>query len=98
MSEPADRNIAEVMDSMAPPSQDPVFRCRVLKRREQRQFQRRMYTLLAGAIAAAAAMGIGIAVPGLPELIGMPVAALSGVSACLAFRHELVRILRHSRI
>ena len=48
----------------APPARDPVFRLRVLERREQRQFQRRSFTMLAGALVIILVSTFGVSIGG----------------------------------
>jgi hypothetical protein len=99
MSEEQDRSIAELLSKAAPLARDPVFRLRVLELRERRQFQRRLYIMLAGSIAMISVSILAITLGGgALETTGAPVIGVAVASACLAFRHNLTRILRHFRI
>ena len=95
MSEDRDRRIGNLLRADAPPARDPVFRLRVLERREQRQFQRTLFTILAGAlvIVLVSALGIGIG-GGALEATGSLVVGAALASAWLAFRGRLLRVLR----
>jgi hypothetical protein len=99
MSEQKDHRILELLQQAAPPPQDPVFRLRVLERREQRQFQRRLYIMLAGVIAIIlVSTFVMILGGGILETTSAPLVGVTVVSTCLAFRQNLIRILRHFRI
>ncbi len=50
MSEDKDNRVADLLSQNAPPARDPMFRIKVLELREQRQFQRRSFIMLAGAL------------------------------------------------
>ena len=99
MSEDRDDRIVELLRADAPPARDPVFRVSVLERREQRRFQRRLYTMLAGALVIllvltfAISMGAGT----LGTMGALAVVAALG-SAYLAFRSNLPQILRRFSI
>lgn len=99
MREDTDDRIVELLRADAPPAHDPLFRLKVLERREQRQFQRRLYTMLAGALVIilmlAFARGIGTGAPGTMGALAVG-AALA--SAYFAFRRSLLRILRRFSI
>lgn len=99
MSEKQDQRIVDLLRTATPPARDPIFRLRVLERREQRQFQRRLYIMLAGAILIILVSTMSIALGGGPlETKGAPVVGVAVASACLAFRQSLTRILKHFRI
>jgi hypothetical protein len=99
MSEDRDDRLVEFLRAAAPPARDPVFRLRVLERREHRQFQLRVFTMLAGVVvillvsAFAMRIGGGALVPTSALAVG---AALA--SAYLAFRGRFLRILRRFSI
>lgn len=59
MSTDIDARIAALLRHDAPARQDPMFRLRVLKRREQQRFQRKAVLLGLAALAVVAAVGIG---------------------------------------
>ena len=99
MGEQQDDGIVSLLRQGAPAARDPVFRLQVLERREQRQFQRRLYIMLGGLIAIIIVSTLAITLGGgALEITGAPVAGVAVASACLAFRHGLTRILRHFRI
>jgi uncharacterized membrane protein len=94
MNEDMDVRIANLLSAHAPPPRDPVFRVRVLERREQQRFQRRLYTMLAATLVvllvSAFAIGAGT---GSLEAMGALVVSLSLACAHFAFRGSLLRIL-----
>jgi|SRR5690348_2355418 hypothetical protein len=99
MSEQQDHRIPELLRLAAPPARDPVFRLRVLERREQRQFQHRLYIILAGVIAIISVSTWALTLGGgALKTTSASVVVVALACACLAFRHSLPRILRHFRI
>jgi hypothetical protein len=55
MTSDDDKQLGQVLQTLAPATRDPLFRINVLERRERQQFRRRVAVLLAsGAIAVAA--------------------------------------------
>src|SRR5262245_7495535 len=98
MSERQDDRIMELLQRAAPPARDPVFRLRVLERREQRQFQRRLYIMLAGVISIILVATFVMSLGGGTLETSAPVVGVAVVTTCLAFRQSLMRILRHFRI
>jgi hypothetical protein len=71
----------------------------VLERREQRQFQRRLYIMFAGVIAIVLVSTLAVTLGGAAlETTGALVVGVAVASACLAFQHSLTQILRHFRI
>jgi len=99
MSEGRDDRIVEYLRQAAPPARDSLFRVKVLEGREQRQFQRRLFTMLAGAfviiVALAFAVGIG---SGALVPTGALVVGAALASAYLAFRGRFLRVLRRFSI
>jgi hypothetical protein len=59
MSTEIDARIAELLRHDAPARQDPMFRLRVLKRREQQRFRRKAVWLALAALVVVAAVAIG---------------------------------------
>ena len=98
MNEQHDDRIVELLQRAAPPARDAVFRLRVLERREQRQFQRRLYIMLAGVIAIILVSTFAMSLGGGFLETSAPVICVAVASTCLAFRQNLTRILRHFRI
>jgi len=98
MSEQQDDRIMELLQRAAPPARDPVFRLRVLERREQRQFQRRLYIMLAGVISIILVATFVMSLGGGALETSAPVVGVAVATTCLAFRQSLMRILRHFRI
>ena len=98
MSEQQGDRIVDLLQRAAPPARDPVFRLRVLERREQRQFQRRLYIMLAGVIAIILVSTFSMRLGGGFLETSAPVICVAVASTGLAFRQNLTRILRHFRI
>jgi hypothetical protein len=99
MSEERDDRIVEFLREQAPPARDPVFRVRVLERREHRQFQRRLFTMLAAALVIILVATFGVSIGGRAlETTGALVVGTALASAYLAFRGRLLRILRRFSI
>jgi len=95
MSEERDERIVNLLRAGAPPERDPVFRLRVLERREQRQFQRQLFTMLAGLVVILVvsifATGTGA---GSLKATGLLAVGIAFATAYLAFRGRFLRILR----
>jgi hypothetical protein len=99
MSEGKDDRIGELLRATAPPQRDPVFRLKVLERREHRQFQRRLLTMFVGTlviilVSASALSSGGRAV----EPTGALVVGAALASTYLAFRPRVLRILKRFSI
>jgi hypothetical protein len=99
MSDDRDDRIAELLRASAPPARDPVFRLTVLERREQQQFQRRLFTMLGGllVILLVATFAIGMR-GGALKTTGALVVGTAFASTYLAFRGRFLRILRRFSI
>jgi hypothetical protein len=99
MSEDRDDRIAQFLRKQAPAARDPVFRLKVLERREQRQFQRRMFTMLAGllVILLVSTFVIGMGSSALKTTTALVIGTTLG-SAYFAFRGQFLRILRRFSI
>ena len=95
MSEDQDQRIADLLREHAPPARDPVFRIKVRERREQRRFQRRSLTLLAGglSIILVSAFALGIGGRAL-QTTAAPIVGAVLAGAYPAFRRGLPQILR----
>jgi hypothetical protein len=99
MSEDRDDRIGQFLREQAPPARDPVFRLRVLERREQRQFQRRSLTMLAAVLVIILVATFGIRIGGgALETTGALVVGTALAGAYLAFRGRFLRILRRFSI
>ena len=99
MSEDRDDRVVDLLKAAAPPARDPVFRLKVLERREQRQFQRRWLTMLAGVLLIILLSTFAITI-GERALVPTGVLAVGAAlaSGYLAFRGRLLRILRRFSI
>jgi hypothetical protein len=99
MSEKQDQRIVNLLRAGAPPARDPLFRLKVLERREQQRFQRRLFTMLAGTLViilvSMLAIGTG---GGALKTTGTLVVGTALATAYLAFRNRLLWILRRFSI
>ena len=95
MSEDRDQRIADLLRENAPPARDPVFRIKVLERRERGQFRRRSFTMLTGglSIILVSAFAIGIGGRAL-QMTGAMVLGAALAGAYPAFRRSLPQILQ----
>ena len=100
MTEDLDKKLGRLLRGDAPPERDPLFRIRVLERRERQRFQRRSQTLLAVAVVAAVlpalilTLGTDLIVPGLIAVFCIAVIAASLFSVRSVL--QVVRQLRGS--
>jgi hypothetical protein len=84
MSTDIDTRIATLLRHDAPARQDPMFRLRVLKRREQQRFQRKLLLLGLAALAVVAAVGIGYgARVALMEQLGVVLLCATLIGSCV---------------
>ena len=98
MDKQQDPRIAELLQQAAPPARDPLFRVRVLERREQREFRHRLYIIVTGGLAILLISGLAIGTGGRAlEMTGVPVASIALATTCLAFRKRLAQIVRQFR-
>ena len=99
MSEGRDVRMEQFLRANAPPTRDPVFRLKVLERREQRDFQRRLVTMFAGVLVMLLVLGYYLSTG---ERALVPAGALAVgaalASASLAFRGRLLGIFRRFSI
>ena len=94
MTEDRDDRIVDLLKAAAPPAQDPVFRLKVLERREHRQFHRRMLTMLAGVLVIILASTLAISIgEGALVTTGALAVGVALASGYLAFRGRLRLIL-----
>ena len=71
--------VSHLLRSLAPAERDPLFRIRVLERRERRQFIRRVALLVGAGAIAAVAYAVAVATPGTSDVargLGLAVAAV----------------------
>jgi hypothetical protein len=95
MSDDKDQRIANLLRADAPPAHDPMFRIKVLERRERRQFQRRLFAMIAGAVVIILVSMSSISFArGSMETAGALAVGTALASSSLAFRGRLLRILR----
>jgi hypothetical protein len=96
MSEDQDKRIADLLSQNAPPARDPMFRIKVLELREQRQFQRRSFIMLAGVLVIILASIFAVSIgTGALKMMGALVVGAALGTGYLAFRGRILHILRH---
>ncbi len=79
MKDDDDDQVNHLLRNLAPPERDPLFRIRVLERRERRQFVRRVALLVGAGVIAGVAYAFAIAGSGTNEVahgLGLAVAAV----------------------
>jgi hypothetical protein len=64
MNHDDDQQLSRLLQTLAPPAHDPLFRIRLLERRERQQFVRRVTLLVAMGVAAAGVYAISATVGG----------------------------------
>jgi hypothetical protein len=95
MTEDKDPRIADLLRADAPPARDPMFRIKVLERREHQQFQQRSFTMLAGVLVIILVSMISISFGrGSIKSAGLLAVGTALTSSYLAFRGRLLRILK----
>jgi hypothetical protein len=99
MDKDQDQRIVDILQAHAPARRDPVFRISVLERREHRRFQRRIFALLAGALAIILVWSFALRF-GADELGIMGTLAIGAAlaSSYFAFRRGLPHVLRRFSI
>jgi hypothetical protein len=87
-----DEPISERLRALAPATRDPLFRIKVLERRERRQFRLRVTLLLGGTVAAALIYAIGsVAAGGTSRGLGI---ALILAMAATMYVPALLKVMR----
>ena len=95
MTQDKDQRIADLLRADAPPARDPLFRLKVLERREHRQFRQRSFTMFAGVLVIILVSTISISFErGSMETAGVLAIGTALASSYLAFRGRLLQILR----
>ncbi len=98
MTDDVDSKLSALLLSGAPPARDPLFRIRVIERRERERYRQRSRALLAGAAFVVLAHGVALALApdvftaGIGALIGLAVLGVGAASVAFAVR--IVRALR----
>jgi hypothetical protein len=98
MSDELDERIAALLNEGAPPKSDPVFRIKVLERRERQRFQRKSISLAAFVAALLASIGAARGVgANLAEVAAVVLLCVS-LGALVVYAPVVTRILRrHAR-
>ena len=94
MTHDEDEQLTQFLQRNAPPSRDPLFRVKVLERRERQWFRRRV-SLLGIVLAVAAISAVGVSVGGKLNEVARVVGALVAVTmAVTVYAPILMRLLR----
>jgi hypothetical protein len=100
MTQEVDEKLGTLLRAGAPPERDPLFRIRVLERRESDRFRQRSRGLIAGAVGAvlihviALALAPNVLVAGISAVLCLVVVAAAAISFRAAA--QAVRSLRGS--
>lgn len=98
MTPDENEHIANLLRAAAPPVRDPMFRLRVLERRERQHFQRRSLLLLAAALASVLCFWIGLrAEAGLAGTAAILVACAALVVSYFLYAPAVKQLIRHFR-
>ena len=89
-----DDQLSHLLQSLAPPERDPLFRIKVLERRERRQFIRRVALLLGAGVVAIVAYAIAAAAAGTNEVAHGLGLAVAGVVAAAMYVSALLKVIR----
>jgi hypothetical protein len=94
MSDDLDERIAALLNEGAPPKSDPVFRIRVLERRERQRFQRKSFSLATFAAALIASVWGARDVGASPAEAAALVLLCVSLAALVVYAPVVARILR----
>jgi hypothetical protein len=103
MTQDLDAKLGRLLREGAPPERDPLFRIRVLERREQRRYQRRTVALLAGSgliLLLAVAVGLVVDVTSVAGMVraGSITVLVSAVAAAALFSvRGVLQVMHHLR-
>ena len=98
MSEGEDERLGALLRQDAPPARDPMFRLKVLERRETARFRRQSLFLIAVAVVLTAAAWLGVSIGGetAQTIIALVFAASLGVGY-VVYRPAVTRLLQRLR-
>ena len=98
MTQDIDERLGRLLRADAPPERDPLFRIRLLERREQRRFRQRSLTLLVGAAVLTVIPAITLALVDNPIAAGVIAAfVVALIGAGLASFRGLLHAVRWLR-
>jgi hypothetical protein len=89
-----DEPLRRLLHSLAPADRDPLFRIKVLERREHRQFVGRVVVVLAAAVASGVAYATAAMLAGTHEVARGIAFSVAGVMAAAIFLPALLRLIR----
>jgi len=98
MTDDLDSKLGALLRAGAPPERDPLFRIRVLERRERERYRRRSRALLAGALcvtlihAVALVLAPDVFTAGASAVLGLAILGAGALSAA-----SVVRVVRSLR-
>ena len=93
-----DANLTRLLDRMAPPARDPLFRVRVMERKQRQWLRRRVTSLLGILVVVAVTAVIGITASGVTyetaRLIVLGVGAGAGITIYALSMRQIIRRFR----
>jgi hypothetical protein len=97
MDDEKDERISQLLLRNAPPDRDPLFRVKVLERRERQRFQRSVRLLLGAVLAIVVALAVGVRMGGgTYEVARIGLFAIAFGMAVTVYVPLFVRLLRAS--
>lgn len=91
MTQGEDEQLRHLLQRNAPPERDPLFRIKVLERRERQRFRRHVALLLSAILAIVAILALGASVGGRLNEVARVVVVLIAVTV---YAPALMRLLR----
>ena len=89
-----DKQLSQLLQTLAPPARDPLFRIKVLERRERQQFKRRVALLLGTGVIAVAAHALAASAAGTNEVMRGLGLAVAAVAAAAMYVPALLKAIR----
>src|SRR5262245_44759249 len=89
-----DKQLGQLLQRLAPPERDPLFRIKVLERRERREFRRRVALLFAAGAVAVVAYAIAATVGGTSPVARGLGLTVTGVVAAAMYMPALLKAFR----
>jgi len=89
-----DQALSRLLQTLAPPERDALFRIKVLERGERQEFTRRVAVLLGAGVVAVVAYAIAATAGGTNQVTRGLGLAVAGVAAAAMYLPALVRAIR----
>jgi hypothetical protein len=90
-----DAHLTRLLNRLAPPAQDPLFRVRVMERRQRESFRRQVVRMAGalgvGVLAAAVGNVLGDSTNEVPRIVGLAVALGAGLTVYALALRSVVR-------